>query len=75
MSAQTCPGMPISNRNSTFYNNIVKQLVLFNLKSVQLSVLHNPAKTAWMVKIWFSRYFEKGSQPMRLPRFSNLNIS
>ena len=44
-------------------------------KLIQLSVLHNPVKTASLGKIWFSRYFEKGSQPIRLPRFSNFNIS
>ena len=54
MSAQTCPGMPISNQNSTFSNIVVKQRVFFSLKSVQLSVLHNPAKIACLGKIWFS---------------------
>ncbi len=54
MSAQTCLGMPISNRNSTSSNIVVKQRVFFILESVQLSVFHNPAKMACLGKIWFS---------------------
>ena len=54
---------------------LLNNVYFFNHKSVQLSVLHNPAKTACLRKIWFSRYFKKGSQPIRLPRFSDINIS
>ena len=75
MFAQTCPDMPILNLNSIFSNNIVKQRVFSNHKSVWLSILHNPAKTACLGKISLSRYFEKTSKPIRLPYLLNLNIS
>ena len=42
---------------------------------IKLFVLLTSAKTACLKLFWFSRYFEKGSQPIRLLHFSNLNIS
>ena len=58
-----------------FFSETSQRIFLKFSKFIQLSVLHNTAKTACLGKDWFLKYFEKGSQPIRLPRFSNLNIS
>ena len=58
-----------------FFSKTSLRIFLQFSEFIQLSVLHHSVKTACLGKIWFSRYFEKGSQPIRLPRFSNLNIS
>ena len=41
----------------------------------QRNILHLLAKTVCLGKVWFSRYFKKGSQLIRLQYFPNLNIS
>ena len=76
--SRVCPNMPGHAHKCSFLyfsRKLMQKIFLTLSEIVYLCVLLISAKTACLKLFSFLRYFEKGSQPIRLLHFSNLNIS